>query len=119
MGVFDDLFVGLAAQHSACHAQVDDPLRMIVGRLLFGLAGGSPATTWAILCWFQIDDDVLSYPPHTCDFFGLQCRGKFCGWRLQWLRLLAQPDGFDYVSLHPAVQAAGDGFYLGKFGHVR
>ena len=37
--------------------------------------------------------------------------------RLQHLRLVAQPDGFDDVARDAFVQAASNGFYLRKFRH--
>ncbi len=41
----------------------------------------------------------------------------FGGGRFERLGLFAEPDGFDGVARDALVQAAGNGFYLGKFGH--
>jgi hypothetical protein len=52
-------------------------------------------------------DDVGMFQ-HGCDLGGR---------RLKHLRLIANPDGFDNVARNALIEAAGNGFYLRKFGH--
>src|ERR1700691_5218709 len=67
----------------------------------------------------QIEDDVLADSPHALDPRALQNRSDLLRRRFQRLGLGAEPDRFDDVTRDALVQAAGDGFYLGKFGHKK
>ena len=52
------------------------------------------------------------------DAAALKDGGDFLRGRFQWLRLLAQPDGFDHIAGDTLRQAAGDGFHFREFGHA-
>ena len=44
-------------------------------------------------------------------------RDFLCG-RFEWLRLVAQPYGFDYVTGNALGETSGNGFYFRQFGHA-
>jgi hypothetical protein len=67
---------------------------------------------------FQIEHDVLPHTPHCRDAAVLQRGGDFPRRGLQRFRLLAQPDGFDYIPGDTSGQPAGNGFNFGEFGHA-
>jgi hypothetical protein len=61
---------------------------------------------------------VLAHTPHCGDAAVLERGGDFPRRGLQRLRLLAQPDGIDYIAGDTFSQPAGNGFNFGKFGHA-
>ena len=65
----------------------------------------------------EIEDDVFAYAADGCVAAVFDGGGDFRARRLERLRLLAEPDGFDDVAGDAGGESAGDGFDFGEFGH--
>ncbi len=87
------------------HAQMHDPLQSRT----HPLSGRRPI--------FQIEDDVFAYPEDTVDAAPGQLFGHCLGRRLERLRFLAEPGGFDAVSAKALVDPSRDSFNFRQFRH--
>src|SRR5207248_5904853 len=88
-----------------CHAKVNNPLSMSRARPIFTCVS------------LKIKHNMLSNASYASNPRVLQNSGDFPRWRLQRLRLIAQPNRVDYIARHPLVESARDGFNLRKFRH--
>jgi len=131
--VLRHLAIRRANHHAPSHSQVDDPLRSrclrradsLIRRFCLSDRSTSPApppgergrAPYTTSSRFQIEHDVLSYPPHPGNALRFQSGNNLRSRRFQRLGLRSQPDRFDGVSGYPRSQTSRDGFNFRKFGH--
>jgi hypothetical protein len=96
--------VGIGDQQAAGHAQMHDPL----DGFTFWIALGQGS---------EIEDDVLAHTTDALDGAAGERFGHGGGRRLHRLALAREPDLFDAVARDALVDAVGDGFDFGEFGH--
>jgi hypothetical protein len=96
--------VGIGDHQAAGHAQMHDPLDGFTFWIALGLRS-------------EIENDVLAHTIDALDGAAGEGFGHSSGWRLHRLALAREPDLFDAVACDALVDAVGDGFDLGEFGH--
>src|SRR6266571_4999074 len=100
MSVFGDLGFWCRHQDSPSHSQMHYPLASA------GAFSGA-----------EIEDDMLSHPPHSFHLRAFQRARYFRRRGLERLRLASHPDGVNAVSGHALVEPVGNGFNLWQFWH--
>jgi hypothetical protein len=96
--------VGIGDHQPAGHPEMHDPLDGFTFWIALGLGS-------------EVEDDVLAHTIDALDGAAGEGLGHGGGWRLHRLALAREPDLFDAVACDALVDAVGDGFDLGEFGH--
>lgn len=94
-------------EKAACHAQVNNPLRFWSWSLRSN----------ACLRTSQIANDVLARAMDRKEYAAHETAGEFFGRDFEGLAMGAEPNVKDSVAADSLVDASGDGFHFGKFGH--
>jgi len=108
VGVRGDGRIGGGDEKAAGHAQVDDPL---------GVDFGRNGTRIFLQRRAQLADDVLAGAVDGDDEAAGERGGLDGGRRLEGLGMRGEPGVNDAVAVDAPVDAAGNGFHLGQFGH--
>lgn len=99
MGVRRDGRIRRGDEQAASHAEMDEKL----GLALFSV---------------QIDNDGLADAMNALDAAAGESLDNLVGRGFEGLRLVAGPDGADGLAVDTGVDAVGDGFNFGEFGHA-
>jgi hypothetical protein len=68
--------------------------------------------------FLEIEDNVFARAVYPHDPLALKHRGNQARWRLERLLPRTDPDRLDGVPGHALVEASGNGFNFGEFGHT-
>ena len=96
--------VRIGDHQAAGHAEMHDPLDGFTFWIALGLGR-------------EVEDDVLAHAIDALDGAASERFGHGGGWRLHRLALAREPYLFDAIACDALVDAVGDGFDFGEFGH--
>ncbi len=120
VGVGGNWSIRRGDQQTPGHAQVDDPLSPGSLRPVWargGVAWKSGCNAGRIQGRSQLAHDMLAAAMDSQHGASQKASG-LPRWRsLEWLAVRAEPNLEDAVAAHPLMNAAGNGFHLGEFGH--